>query len=521
MLRVNRLAHPDPELRSVTGFARAFGHPTGTARLSPSTVSRWENGLVPLSHSTVRRYEVLLGVAPYLLIATIDTLARYQTGGSAPGGVLDLRRRNWTGCDDLGRLDALLDQVLDDGDISGPEWDELTTRLVSGPRLVAPRRVREAVAHRLVEESTISDGLSWMLRFESLNRLLAHADWAAEAVAACANVAADRNHAAILEAVSYLDGSTHPDAARHLLRHLTRPTSDETFEGALFASVRKVRHRHLNQDQLISVADVVADLLTGGGVAARNSVLAAAILPTLPWAPAHRARLVRAAADHPATRDVVLHGRLAAPDAARTVVARVLSRLSGRHHGLGTHDILRELVDEVLHHPVFDVRLYTGMLLRASPYRAPLAASLAAEFRVPATLAFVPRAVPLLNALRVLGGPPERGVVAAITLADGLPAEVVEAALHAMGHIGGSSPDRYWHDVLRRHGERRSPRTALPFAAAGGDTRLKHLVYAMSMAGGQDASARACADPRLPAQAHALSAWWRQVPSHVRRSVLS
>lgn len=508
LLRAHRLSHADPALRRLTGFASVYREDWQYAGGSPSCLSRWENGLVPVTASSVRRYEEVLGLLPYRLLLPIQTIARHE-GGPAAAAFL----RSGDGSPPAGRdrrVDLLLDRVLDGGVLSAADWDELTRWAAYGGGQVSPSRIREAVVQRLLEETLVSGGASWMRRFEALGRLMADPQWGPEAIAVCSGVAEQAEHAGLIEAVCALDGSPHPDAGRAVLRQLTDPTTTDSLYGALLASARKTRKHHFTPEQTRTLVDVVEGVLTSGPRAAHpGSVVeaAAVLLHQLPLSAAHAARLTGAAADrHPVVQAIVVHGSLTDTAVASIVVSRIIARL-GDH----ATAVLGGIVDDLLHHPVADVRLYAAMLLHASPYGPRVAAALAADLRQTATLRDEVRAVPMLDALRVLGGHGQRDVVADLTLARGLPKEVVLAAVHALGHIGGRSPESYWRAVFHQH-------TGSATDAIGQTRVLKRLVYGFAMAGELDLLTRLVEEQAQAAPTQHLSGWWSGLARHVRES---
>lgn len=515
LLRVHRMRHPDVGMHTGTSFATLLGADGGVpGTVSASTISRWESGRIPVPSAAVRRYEEVLGLVPYALLAVIETMARYQGGSAANSFAAGAVARVVADGRHTQRVDLLLDKVLDDEQLTGGEWDELTARLVSGPVPISPARIRRAVTERLLEETLVSAGLPWMRRFEALSRLLADPVWAPDTVSVCADVGSQANHAGLIEALCALDGSAHLDAARHVLRQLRAPTNDDSFHGALMSCVRKVQRRHFGSAQSAQVLHVVGDVLRTSSTQPETAELAAVLLPRLFAPPRYAAVLARAAEGRPETRHVAAHGLLTDPGTARVAVDRVLSRMPVATDPSAVVMVLRGILDDILHHPISDVRLYNTMLLGASPYRAPLAAALAAELELPSTLRSE-RAVPILHALRVLGGPPQRAVIARLTIAEGLSPAVVRAAIHALGHIGGHSPERYWRTVLRRHTHRR----ALT-GAAGGEADLKRLVYAFGMAGELGLLVRLLREEAAAAPARAMSAWWTSLPQHIRVGAL-
>jgi hypothetical protein len=375
-------AHPDPALRRLAGFASAYREDGRHARgANPSSLSRWENGLVPVTAASVRRYEDVLGLTPYRLLLPIQTIARHEGGPAAAaflrsGGAVRLVGRDR-------RIEPLLDRVLDGAVLTGADWDALTGWVPYGGGRVSPARIRESVVRRLLEETLVSDGPSWMRRFEALGRLMADPLWAPEAIAVCAGVAQQPEHAGLIEAVCVLDGSPHPDAGRAVLRQLTDPTTSDSMYGALLAAARKTRKRHFTAEQTHTLVEVVEDVLTGGSRPAHPvSVVeaAAVLLHRLPLSAGHAARLAAAAGDRcPSVRSVVAHGALADAATASVTVSWITARLGDDDSPARARDMLDGIVDDLLHHPVADVRLYAALLLHASPHGPRIASALAAD----------------------------------------------------------------------------------------------------------------------------------------------
>lgn len=514
LLRSHRLCHADPALRQLVGFARAYRedrrHTTG---VSPSSLSRWENGLVPVPASAVRRYEDVLGLSACHLLAPIQTIARHE-GGMTAAAFLRADRGNNPSTSPGPRVEQLLARILDGGVLTGTDWDDLTRWAAYEGGQIFPGRVRRAVVQRLLEETVVAGGTAWMRRFEALSRLLADPLWGPEAVAVCADVAQQPEHVGLIETVCALDGSPHPDAGRAVLRQLTDPTTADTGYGALLAAARKTRKRHFTAEQTRTLVDVVDGVLTGPHLSQPPSAVeaAAVLLHRLPLSAAHRARLTTAAAERGFVLNaIVTHGSLTDPATAVITVSRVLGRLDDTGHGPAA-TLLGTLIDDLLHHPVADVRLYTAMMLRASPYGRQVASALAADLRRVGDLRTGDRAIPILHALRVLGGPDQRAVVAGLTLARGVPRAVALAAVHALGHIGGRSPETYWRAVFHQH----------VHAAHGTiDQRevLKRLVYAFAMGDELELLTRLVAEPETPGMpARDLSGWWTNLEHHVRDS---
>ncbi|MEU3509392.1 hypothetical protein ABZ733_16135 [Streptomyces longwoodensis] len=509
LLRAHRQCHDDSVLRGLRGFARALAAVGGDA--SPSSVSRWETGRTALDRGVVRRYEDILGLPSHHLLSVIDAMARYDGGRSA---VAFLRPAQPTSTGDRAtgrRLDALLDRVLDGDILAGGDWDDLTTIVTAPGVVVGPGRVRQSVARRVLEEMLVSDGVAWRRRYEAVGRLMANEMWAADAVEACENVLACPEHAGLIEVVSMLEASAHPQATRQVLRQLTDPIASETFYGALLASHRKNRRRHFSNRQSAVVAEVVSGVL-GKASGRLEGEAAAVLLHQLQLSSARAARLAEMACERTLTRNIVRHGCLVEPHAAQVVLARMSARVSDGP-GPAPDAVLRGIIDDVLHHPVADVRLYTAMLLDASPYSSTVAEALCEELRVPGMAQVTERAVPALYALRVLGGPGQRPTVARLTLARGLPHEVEQAAVHALGHIGGHSPAGYWQAALRRLEERWREHPGPSVRTA-----LKRFVYNAAMSGELDLLRRLAHTHAQSEPLRSLSGWWVELARAVRES---
>lgn len=514
LLRAHRLHHTDPVLQRLTGFAHAYREARHYAGgVSPSSLSRWENGLAPVTASAVRRYEDVLGLSAHRLLAPIQTIARHEGG---PAAAVFLRGgRAITAADADPQVEDLLARVLDGGTLTGTDWDDLTQWAAYSGGRVFPGRVRHKVVRRLLEETVVADGISWMRRFEAFSRLMADPLWGPEAIAVSAAVAQQPEHAGAIDAVCALDGSAHPDASRAVLGQLADPTTADAHYGALLAAARKTRKHHFTSAQTRILIDVVDGILTlpQPSVTAAAVEAAAVLLHRLPLSRGHTAQLLASAADRgSAVQAIVAHGSLTDPATAAITVSRVLGRLDDdgvRRQGPSTLDAL---IDSLLHHPVADARLYAAMMLHASPYGAQIAAALATDLQRPAIACTEARAVPVLHALRVLGGPDQRAVVTDLTLRRGLPQGVALAAVHALAHIGGRSPESYWRAVFHQH-----IRTALKSTEQHGI--LKRLVYGFAMSGELDLLSRLMAEQKAWAMsARDLYRWWTDLDHHVRHS---
>jgi transcriptional regulator with XRE-family HTH domain len=517
LLRSHRLHGADGRWVTGSRFASAFRGGSWAATVSESTVSRWETGAVRPTHAVVRRYEELLEVEPASLSAMIDTIHRYA--GSATGAASALRRDVPDGAAREDRLDDLVDRALSDADMTGAQWDELTTLLVAPPRvLLVPTSSWARLAERLVSEMIIASWTSWMHRFESLSRLLAHAPAERAAIAACASLAADPSNRIVVELVCALDSSDHPDAARHVIAQLTDPTSERARFGALLACIRKSRRRHFSPDQLLALGIVIADLAADPGQQPSVRPLAVEVLRQNAdhLTPALRARLRVAASHSPSLGSVLNGGRLVGDRTALLGSGRMASAtLAAMPHETPPDAAvaLRTMLDEVLYSPVPDVRLFSAMLLAASPFRTAVAAALAGDLRTPSVLADQDRLHAVLGGLRVLGDQAERPEVERLVTAYGQPTHVPALAVYALGHMGGTSDDTFWRGALDHHG-----RAWRRHARADSAQVLEGLVYGLGIARHHDLLTEVRQDPRSPAPARRSATWWLDLPRSVAHS---
>jgi len=513
MLRVNRLYCAEGVWARLPVFARAFKGGSHPRTAAVSTISRWETAELPVTRTAVRRYEELLGLPDDLLGATAQTMLRYSAASSLSSPPLQAPARD--GPVPYARIEELLDRVDAADVMSGRNWCDLTQALCRvGDSVLMPARTWQALSARLIAEMVIADGVPWMLRFEALNRLLNHPRGASQAVAACAAFAADGRNQAVVEVVCALDNTNHKDAAAHIVAQLSDPTSERARYGAFLASIRKARYGHFAPAQIRTVSLAVRDMLREPGPYTDGRMIALEIVRDLP------AELIRT--DH---RDLAgelsrgARGCAAARPAeqpgsgpARRLASEVIAQLAGDVPGY-RELALPELVQEMVSNPVADVRLYAACLLNATPYGPLLAARIARELARPGTLRDERIAVPLLDALRFLGGQGQRCALERIVIASGLPGPVVASAAHHLGHVGSASTEAYWRRALAHHLQRWERERE-----ASATRILRDLVYALGMVRHGAVLQELRRDSRMPQPARAAADWWLSVPEHIHAS---
>ncbi|MET8911008.1 hypothetical protein [Micromonospora sp. NPDC004551] len=515
LLRVNRLYGRSERWLRSAAFAEAFQGGCWAERASIYQISRWETAAVGAPYLAIRRYEELLDLPSHHLVALVDTIHRDATSTRKVSPAL-VRSPDRLAASD--RLDELVERAASSTDLlTGVEWDELTRRLAAAPGMViTPHRAWADIAERLLSETIVADGIAWMQRYEALSRLLAHPVGQQAAVAACASLAADPTNQVFVETVSVLDASDHPDANRYVLQQLVHPTNERAQYGALLASVRKLRFGHFTDTEMPRLVAIIQELTFDSTRRDDIQPLAAELLRRLPntISAASRTRLQALAAD-PTLEQVLRAGRLADQEASQRLVARLAGAVTAGMPRDVPHfrdDVLPVLLDEMLFHPVFDVRLLAAITVSGTPYRQPLAAVLAAELARPAVLG-ASVAPAMIEALRLVGGAEQRAVIERLITASGVPARITVASAQAIGHVGGRSEDRFWRQAITYHAGLWQ-RTRRPANAAA----LSSLTYGLGMTRNRAMLHRLRADDQMPEQVRAAATWWLNLSTVVYES---
>ncbi|MBE8519465.1 hypothetical protein ILP97_18470 [Amycolatopsis sp. H6(2020)] len=501
LLRTNRVLGSDPRYRRLAAFAADFGADGQTPSVSISTVSRWENRRTTVPSAAVRRYEQMLDLRPGLLAAVNDTVARYLTPPTQSVPPWARHRRPTPGAP----LDELIDLAGTDAVVSSDEWDRLTELLACRPHLVlSPASTWQRLSERLLTEMCIADGVAWMRRAEAYHRLIVHPVGQQAAIATATAAASDTSAQSLIGTLSVFSASAHHAASSSVVRHLTDPLTDRTFYGALLTSVKKLRFGHFNQSQANALLPVLCGLVASGSQ--ERIPLAASLLQLLP----HDLR-----AKVPNRLWLVAMAALHSPAnlTAQRLSAETLEEIDPA--GEAPPDpLLPVFVHEMLHDPVFDVRLCTMFLLYATPYRAALAHALAREL-----LSTIrrrgrsDRIQALLESLRILGGTDERRLIETLVLSEQLGGEVRDSAAYALGHVGGASCDEFYRRALSMHAER---------ARCDHSTRstsvMDRLVYCIGISGRRNLLHEVIDQPELPTRIRTSAAWWNGLPTYIRES---
>ncbi|SCG77449.1 XRE family transcriptional regulator [Micromonospora inositola] len=509
LLRVNRLYSGDERWQRESEFAADFHGGCWPERTSVYRISRWETAAVRVPYLAVRRYEELLQLPAHRLVVLIDTVYRYSAAVS--GAAPLLQRQPFRDVpESVDRMEELVEAVQSDDVVTGVQWDELTALLGGAGQVILPRSTWAHLAERLLAEMIVADGVAWAQRYEALNRLLAHPLGQQPAVAACASLAADRTNQVFVETVSALDSSPHPDAAAHVMAQLVHPTNDRSQYGALLACVRKLRYGHFTESQVRRLVPIVNNFAADPVHYEDTRRLATELLRRIPADLPTDARLRLRHAAYPARGPY--HPPLGT-DSQWALAERIANTsVAGmaREAPRFPDTLLPTLVREMLFSPVFDVRLYAAILLFGTPYRSPLATALAVELQSQVGTGGTNLARTLLEALRILGSGEQRPLVERLTIAAGLPSVVTLAAASTIGHIGGSSPDRYWTTAIEHH-----LRVWRSTGSRTSASALDGLIYGLGITRNIPLLRLVHAHPGIPSPARVAAGWWLNLPRWV------
>lgn len=164
----------------------------------------------------------------------------------------------------------------------------------------------------------------------------------------------------------------------------------------------------------------------------------------------------------------------------------------------------------MLYGDTFDIRLYAGSLIAATPYRHPLATALGLELTAPRVGNDAELMAALITALRFLGGPREREIIEQIVVAPSTPRWLRRMTTCALGHVGGTTSPRYWTAAVQHHGQQWRTQRNLASAAV-----LDALAYCLGMARNRTMLLAMRDDVSGPAPARAAAAWWLNLPTHI------
>lgn len=478
LLRMNRLYGRDPDLAVARRCATAF--PARSGHVTPGQISRWENGVLPVSYRMIRAYEDLLGLPPGHLTAAVDTVHQVR---SVRAGQPRLDRQLIPDADLARDLDDLLDRCAGDAPVRGVDWDALSARVLAMPYVYLPRPVWGELVARLLREMSVSRGHAYLHRWEALRRLQGHSV-AREAIAATVvEMVADPASQIVVDPLMLL---VHDRQASQLLvDEIAAPTSERTLLAALeICELAADAGRFGGQDAAV-LGQLARAYQADDGLHPQLQRAAADLVCSL--VPGQERKASRGATTDRATSVAAL---VTSAEAALEVTTRGTATTENR--------MLTRLVGELLFSQQVDVRMGAAALLAASPFRTPLADALAE--------ALTTRDQPLLgrwaSALGTIGGAEHRAVLELLLLAP-VPHDVVVQAAFSLGNLPGRTDTAVLARAVRCHVRRwRHARRD------GTSEALRALVYAAGMQHATPVLSQVERCPELPAEPRAAARWW-------------
>jgi hypothetical protein len=451
LLRSHRLSQPHEAWLRGSEFAHSFPGGCHPEQVTPSTVSRWETGAVRATFKTLSRYEQLAALPPGLLVAVADVLYRCSSPAVTAAPTLTRQPTAAAGSPTHAALDDLLERALN----ADPRSGVLTGQHWDALTAILASSPAVVLAPRQIWSELAARLFEELVAAERL-------PWIQRFEAFQRLLGHREGHLAAVAACA--EASTSPvgspldrDMMGRVLDQLAHPADPRTRHCALLTCLAKV---HFGQF--------------------------VALRPSGPPA-----------------------------GAGRVCGSVVSASLTAAHeHGHVDH-VLPVLIDELLFHPAGEVRVNAALLLYASPHAATVAAAIAAELvrgRARADAALGP---PLIRALRLIGGAQQRPVVEQLVLAPpGVPREVSDAAVHAIGHLDGSSSDHFWWRAISHH------RDAWRGRHDGGTiAALRALVYGLGLARNTPLLRRVRYESDVPEVVRAAAGWWLARSSRLYASV--
>lgn len=484
--------------RSGREFARAFRR-DGAPELAPSHVTRWEQGALALDHAIVARYEELVGAPAGSLACVCDTVLRLAASGP---GVQPLAHAHVPGQD---RLHELLGRAAAADPMTSGEWSELSVAVRARPGLVLhPPALWRLVTDHLLTELIAAEGAAWLIRQEAAARLLEHPDAGRPMVEACVAMAEDPAIPAYVEPITLLDVTARPEANGYVLGQLEKPHNERALQGALLASLRKVKRGHFRrEDEWVRLGRAAADIIGQTGHSRIIATTAANLIQSV-------ARCApRTAAPMPATTLRAATGYLtdtATHSEARRALCRRLAgsaeaRLFDQAGGLD--EILPVFVEEMLFSRDFDERLYATMVVAATPYRQPLAAMLATEVTGGMLRRDEHLADAVLRASTLLNGTAHRELVQRILTNPGISCQTAHSAAWATPHCAGQQDELSWRRAV---GVQFARWRRDPSQLTAGI--LEGLAYGIGTDGHRDLLVEIRDAALMPQPARTVAGWW-------------
>ncbi len=248
VLRSARRYCGDPAWRTAAAFADGGAAAPAVHR---SQVSRWENGSTPPSYDLVRRYEAVCGYRDGQLVTALDVMARAERPVSATSFL-----HRPMPADPVATAVAGLETAVSQEAMTGGDWDRLTALLGDLPVVVLLPDQWRTLLRRGMREMSISVGLPYLQRLESMARLAGHPSAAKYVVRLVEEVLTDPASQIYSEVTALLQFSDDPAAMSVLLRAAQDPVNTDALWSAMFAAAAKLRRKQVDPEAAVEIAQV-------------------------------------------------------------------------------------------------------------------------------------------------------------------------------------------------------------------------------------------------------------------------
>lgn len=179
-------------------------------------------------------------------------------------------------------------------------------------------------------------------------------------------------------------------------------------------------------------------------------------------------------------------------------------------------DLLAELVQATLFSSNLDNRLYSAMLIAATPYRRPMIESLLDELSAGLLHRHEPVLLSVFQALNTLNSTEHHAIVFRLLLDDSAGIRLRQAAARSKPHHAGHMTASRWARILRCQLDSYLRNPGPDQAAV-----LHSLAYGISTDGHLELAAEIRDDRRIPVMVRAAARWWINIPVSVRAAAVA
>ncbi len=369
LLSMSRLHHRDASFQEGGRFAASLSESGYDA--SRSTISRWEAGLIPVSHEAMTAYERALGIYPGRVSSVAGYLRteRPRSSARAPGARLDPSAPAFAP-----RFDELVDLAVS-GAATAQDWQELGWHFSAVSSAYLPAAVWESLVAQIVSLLPRSVNVAYR-QLSTAAMTIATVPRAQDfLVDAISGYMSEPDVQVVANPFVLLDHLPTPRATRLVLDVIAKPQKSVVFyRVGVWLARRKLMRGELTAEEEAELEMLVLRAWRSDASSASDHL--AELIADLPTG--MRSTLIEAAAKAgmPRLGYVVEHGEdvVAAKAAAFSRTIAVAAREAAPQEPCYLEDrMLARLLRESLFHRDTDRRHHASLLLAASPFAAPVA----------------------------------------------------------------------------------------------------------------------------------------------------